>query len=192
MKARDIMTAPVYVIAAGRSLEDAAGLMLAHRIGCLPVTDSQDNLVGILTESDFAARQHGIPFSLYRYPQVFGQWMPKHGVEKMYAAARSRHVGDFMSQPAVHVDAEADLAMVLDTMLNSGYHRLPVVSGGKVVGIIARHDLLRLMFQVEPAALRRENKWTASGIKSPSSPEAPWASAVRPASYLPARERTSP
>jgi CBS domain-containing protein len=150
MKAREIMTTPVHVVSEDCSLEKAAGLMLDHKIGCLPVTDARQKLVGILTESDFAAKEKGIPFSLYRFPQVFGEWMPKKGVERMYAAARSRRVAEFMSRRVAKVDAEDDLEVVLNTMMRSGFHRLPVVSKSVVVGIIARHDLLRLLLGGQP------------------------------------------
>ncbi len=160
MKAREIMTAPVHVVSKDCSLEEAARLMLDHRIGCLPVTNASHNLVGMLTESDFAAKNKGIPFSLYQFPQVFGEWMPKRGVERMYAAARSRRVSDFMSRAVAKVDGEDDLEVVLNTMMRSGFHRLPVVSNGVVVGIIARHDLLRLMLggQAPYAAFEEEER----------------------------------
>jgi CBS domain-containing protein len=145
MKARDIMTGSPYVIGEQGSLEEAARLMLAHKIGCLPVVDAEGKLAGIVTESDFAAKQKGIPFSLYRFPQVFGEWMPKSGVEKMYEAARNKPVCEVMSRHVATVNADDDVAEVLRTMQRTGFHRLPVVSAGKPVGVIARHDLLRLM-----------------------------------------------
>lgn len=145
MKARDIMTYPVHTVAEDCTLQDAARTMLGHNIGCLPVTNSEGILTGILTESDFAAKEKGIPFSLYRFPQVFGEWMPKRGVEKMYAAARSRHVREFMSRGVTSVDVADDIEAVITKMQKAGFHRIPVVAGGKPVGIITRHDLLRLM-----------------------------------------------
>lgn len=156
MKARDIMTHPVRTVPEDCTLEDAARCMLAHKIGCLPVTNSEGKLAGILTESDFAAKEKGIPFSLYRFPQVFGDWLPKQGVEKMYAAARSRHVSEFMSRAVACVDVADDIETVITKMQKTAFHRLPVVADGLPVGIIARHDLLRLMvvnggIQISPA-----------------------------------------
>lgn len=145
MKARDIMTHPVCTVGEDCTLQDAARCMLAHNIGCLPVTNSDRKLAGILTESDFAAKDKGIPFSRYRFPQVFREWLPKKGVEKVYAAARSRHVGEFMSRAIACVDVGDELEVVITKMEKTGFHRLPVVSDGLPVGIIARHDLLRLM-----------------------------------------------
>lgn len=151
MKASEIMTQPVHTVRETSFLEESARLMLDRNIGCLPVIDAAGKLVGILTESDFAAKERGIPFSLYRFPQVFGEWMPKRGVEKMYAAARTRQVADFMSRNVVTVQVDADLETVLSTMQKTGFHRIPVVADGAPVGIIARHDLLRLMVNGRPA-----------------------------------------
>jgi CBS domain-containing protein len=147
VKASDIMTQPVITVRETCSLEDCARLMINHKIGCLPVTNAEGKLVGILTESDFAAKNKGIPFSLYRFPQVLGEWMPKTGVEKLYAAARSRYAADFMSRPVATVKAADSLETVLATMQRTGFHRVPVVDGEAPVGIIARHDLLRLMLR---------------------------------------------
>jgi CBS domain-containing protein len=52
---KEIMSAPVVSIAAEATLAEAAGLMLRHRIGCLPVVD-KGRLAGILTESDILRR----------------------------------------------------------------------------------------------------------------------------------------
>jgi CBS domain-containing protein len=145
MKARDITTHPARTVREDCTLESAARTMLAHNIGCLPVTDGAGKLVGILTESDFAGKEKGVPFSLFRFPQVFGDWLPNQGVEKMYAAARSRRVGEFMSRAVATVDIADDIEAVIAKMQKTGFHRLPVVVDGQPDGIIARHDLLRLM-----------------------------------------------
>lgn len=145
MQAKDLMTAPVEVITADTSLEAAATLMLDKGIGCLPVVDSEGRMIGIITESDFAGREQGIPFSLYKYPQVFGEFVPKSGVEKMYEAARTRTVSEFMHRAVASVEETDELETVIKTMQKTGYHRIPVLNNGKPVGIVSRHNLLRLM-----------------------------------------------
>ncbi len=147
MKARDVMCSPVLSVGEDCTLEQAATTMLEKRIGCLPVVDSAGNLAGIVTESDFAAKAKGVPFSLYKFPQLFGEWMPEQGVEEMYQWARTKPVKESMSRSVVTVPADAELETVIRTMLKCGFHRLPVVDGNKPVGVIARHDLLRLMLE---------------------------------------------
>jgi len=145
MKAKEIMTQPVRVVPEDCSLEAAALLMLENGMGCLPIVDARGKLVGILTESDFAGQEKGIPFSLYKFPQVFGEWMPQEGVEKMFAAARTRKVSEFMHRKVVAIDVEDSVEAAITAMQRTGYHRIPVVADGTLVGIITRHDLLRLM-----------------------------------------------
>jgi CBS domain-containing protein len=56
---RDVMTTQVRTVRASTSAAEAAGLMLQHKIGCLPVLGDDGQLVGLVTESDFVrlARQ---------------------------------------------------------------------------------------------------------------------------------------
>lgn len=145
MTAREIMSREVVTIHDDARLEDAAKLMLARNIGCLPVLNARDAIVGIVTESDFAAKEKAIPFSLARFPQLLGEWLPKAGVEGIYEAARRTPVRAIMSRNVVSLTEEEPLEAILEKMLASGFHRLPVVKDGKPVGIVARHDLLRVM-----------------------------------------------
>ena len=57
--ARDVMVSPVEKVSPGMRLKNALRLMLRKGYGCLPVTDREGRLLGILTLSDatrFAAR----------------------------------------------------------------------------------------------------------------------------------------
>ena len=145
MDVREIMKTPVITVQENCSLEAAAKIMLEQRIGCLPVVNGQGEVCGIVTESDFAAKERGIPFSLFRFPQVFGKWMPKQGVERMYEAARNMTVDEIMTRNVVFVQEDASLETLLESMLRSRYHRIPVVRGKTPVGVVARHDLLGLV-----------------------------------------------
>ena len=48
----DVMTSPVMTIDASADVKEAAGLLVKHRIGALPVTDAHHGLAGIITETD--------------------------------------------------------------------------------------------------------------------------------------------
>ncbi len=49
---KDMMTTPVYTVSRETSLADAGQLLLDHKIGCLPVVQSDHTLVGIVTVTD--------------------------------------------------------------------------------------------------------------------------------------------
>jgi acetoin utilization protein AcuB len=71
VKVRDVMVRDVITTTEDMPIEEAAHLMLEHKIGCLPVL-RDDKLVGIITESDifrtfmelFSARQKGLRITL--------------------------------------------------------------------------------------------------------------------------------
>jgi CBS domain-containing protein len=55
MKAADVMTREVVTVTPEATIEEAARLMLEHRISGLPVT-SEGGVLGILTEGDLLRR----------------------------------------------------------------------------------------------------------------------------------------
>jgi CBS domain-containing protein len=49
----DVMTRDVRTTRPDMPLADAAEILLKHKFGCLPVTDADGTLIGIVTEHDF-------------------------------------------------------------------------------------------------------------------------------------------
>ena len=64
MRARELMTQPVVSIHRKTPLSEIARTMVDRRIGCVPVVDELGKLRGIVTLTDFAAKEHGVPFSI--------------------------------------------------------------------------------------------------------------------------------
>jgi CBS domain-containing protein len=147
MLVREIMSTPAITVGEDCPLEDAAKQMVQRKIGCLPVVNEQEELCGIVTASDFGAKEKGLPFSLTRLPQVLGEWMSEESVERIYETARRTAVSEIMSRKVVFLSEDDTLETVLKRMLDSGVHHLPVVRDRKVVGVVARRDLLRLMLK---------------------------------------------
>lgn len=99
------------------TVREAAGLMAARHIGAVLVMDGP-RLLGIFTERDLLARvvAPGLDPNDTRLSQV-------------------------MTRDPDTIDAEASALDALQMMRRSGYRHLPVVSGGRVVGIISVRDL---------------------------------------------------
>jgi len=150
MKVGEIMTEPVIVVTQDRTLEEAAQKMLNSHIGGLPVVNDEGKIVGMVTESDFSAKEHAIPFSRIYAPQLFGEWMSKEGVEKAYEAARSVTVKEIMSSPVETITEDDTVAEAVRKMLDHRVHRIPVVRDGVPVGMVSRHDLLKMVVQKFP------------------------------------------
>ncbi|HVL49520.1 MAG TPA: CBS domain-containing protein [Candidatus Thermoplasmatota archaeon] len=157
MLAREIMSHPVLTAPEDATLRDVANLMRDRRIGGVPIVGRDERIVGIITVSDFAAKQHGIPFSLVHAPKVLGEWLGREGLEAIYERAGSKLARDIMTTPVVCGNEGDTLERIVELMLEHDVTRIPVVRDEVPVGIVARHDLLsllslRLAGRTEPTA----------------------------------------
>jgi nucleotide-binding universal stress UspA family protein/predicted transcriptional regulator len=145
LSVKDIMTAPVVSVSADMGLHDVAQRMLEHGIGGVPVVDDSGNLLGIITESDFVGKEGYVPFTPFRMPQLFGQWMPQQDVEAIYRTARTMKARDIMSTPVFSTVEDEPVSELAQRMVERNITRMPVVRGTTLVGMVSRHDLLRLL-----------------------------------------------
>lgn len=145
LSAADVMTTPVVTAHEDVTLAELAQIMLKHGIGCIPIVDSAGRLVGIVTESDFTGRERGVPFSAYRTPQLFGQWLSHEGVEQVYALGRTLTARQIMRTPVITAREDDPITDVVERLIRHNIARIPVVDDGVLVGVIARHDLLKLI-----------------------------------------------
>lgn len=145
MKVHDIMVQPVIVVHGDTALYEVAKTMLQRGIGCVPVVDEKGELQGIITESDFTGRERGLPFSTFEAPQVFGEWFGKDSVERVHQAARERRASEIMTCPVDTAREDDTMTDLVKRMIDRDLKRIPVVRDKTPVGMVARHDLLKLM-----------------------------------------------
>ncbi len=145
MKVSQIMRQPVLSMREEDSLEEAARMMLEHDLRGIPVVNDHGQLTGFLSVSDFVAKDKSLPFSRFYAPQLFGKWVPKEGIERIYEEARSTSIKEVMSTKVITVSEETTVEEVVELMLRRDLNRIPVVRDGAPVGIVARYDLLKLM-----------------------------------------------
>jgi CBS domain-containing protein len=134
----DIMSCKVVTVKASDSVEDAARLLLEHRISGLPVVDEDGNLVGVLSESDLIHKAEPLPSpSLY-----YGN--REKFLEEMWKVKASQ-VREVMTEDVITVSPEDGVEKAASLMLEKGVKRLPVVRGEKVVGMVTRADILKAL-----------------------------------------------
>jgi len=93
----------------------------------MPVVEEDMTLVGIVTEKDLLELLNG--------PQ----------------GAKGKTIEEFMTQPAVHFEADESLKEILKCLLDVTFRRVPVTKEGKVVGIVSRPDVIRCILQLSGA-----------------------------------------
>jgi len=112
----EIMTPNPVVIEADKGLKEAARLMLQHGVSGLPVVDDKGRLVGIITKTD---------------------------IVRVYAERiRGRYrASDYMYHDPPMVSLTHSISYVIELLEHHPSHRVLVVDGGKLVGIIAPSDI---------------------------------------------------
>ena len=115
--------------------------MLQHKISGLPVVDAADQVVGIVSEQDLL-RDDGKGIDGSPWLQLMIE--PK-GLTEQPGRLRDRKVSEVMTRNPVTVSPTSSLAEACREIEDHGFKRLPVVRDGKLVGIIARADLVRAL-----------------------------------------------
>ncbi len=146
LTARDIMTKKVVSVTLDTSLKELAKIFVETRFSNLPVLDESGNLVGTISETDLI-EQHKplhIPTVMTLFDWVFtigNEKRFKEEVDRVTAAT----VGELYRKDPVTCSPDATVRELAGLMSQHKVHLLPVVEDGKMIGVLARLDLIRVM-----------------------------------------------
>lgn len=128
---REAMNAPAVTVLQDDDLGHAARVLLRHDISSVPVLDDDGSLCGVLSESDLLRDRVGSDPRAHMSRQD----------GRPHAAART--VAEVMTPRPLTVQAGADLADAAELLTTHGIKALPVLEGRRLVGVLARRDVLR-------------------------------------------------
>lgn len=120
--AKDIMTSNVVTIGANSTVKEAIEILLNRKISGLPVVDDYGRLIGIVTEFALLAIAYD--------EEVRQDKVLKH-----------------MTTDLIMVEPEDSIRTVADMCIMHRVRRVPVVEHGRLVGLIARRDVLKGIFE---------------------------------------------
>jgi CBS domain-containing protein len=143
MQVKDVMTPNVISVQTDESILKAARLMLQNRISGLPVLDKEGELVGIVTEGDFLRR--GELGTQRRRPRWLEFIIGPGRLADEYVHTAGRKVEEVMTPNPVTVGESDSLQVVVELMERRRIKRLPVMGGGRLVGIISRANLMHAL-----------------------------------------------
>jgi CBS domain-containing protein len=144
------MTARVVAVAPSTPVQDVAATLYTAAVRALPVLDEDGTLLGVISEADLLGAVAALEPSEERW------WRPRHvhrGVPAAHPGART--AGELMSSAPVTVGPDATVAAAARLMRERGVSWLPVLSEGRLVGVLGRSDLLTVFLRPD-AAIRSE------------------------------------
>lgn len=144
MIAKDLMTSPVITIEETSTVEEAARLMLDRDISSLPVLNSDGKIVGILTHSDFGLSPKFRPLMDNVFSMLGSTTTPRH-LEETANKVGGKTVRDVMRRHVITASQDTGMEQIAQLMMRANIHRLPIMDGDSLVGIITRHDFLKLI-----------------------------------------------
>jgi CBS domain-containing protein len=121
-----IMTSDLVTVRPDASVQEAIDVLLNQQISGLPVVDNDGRLVGVITE-----------FALLAV--AYDKRVKNHSV---------RH---HMTRDVIGVDVDDPISRIADLCIVHRVRRVPVMKDGRLVGVIARRDVLRALVE-SPAA----------------------------------------
>lgn len=131
MHVSELMSRDVVTVGPSDSCLEAVTRMHDARVRHLPVVNHEGALVGVVTDRDL--RHH-----LFA-PRVF----KNVGMIAVDVLLKAVPVSEVMSSPVMSVPAKADFIEAARIMLEDKVGSLPVVEGGRVVGMVTETDVLR-------------------------------------------------
>lgn len=123
LRVRDFMSTKLECIGPDDAVMDCARRLVSRNISGLLVVDAAGRLLGIITERDLI----DVALSAGYHDESGGL------------------VGDYMATEIVTVDADESLMDVAERFTRTSHRRYPVLDGGRLVGLIARRDILRAL-----------------------------------------------
>ena len=146
MNARDVMTRNVVSITPDTPVRKIAALLVNHRISAVPVIDSSGAPIGIVSEGDLI-RPDGAAREAWRqsWLEILAEGEPLSPELIVWLDSQNHRASAVMSAPVVTVGEETNVREIAEVLTTRRIRSVPVVTDGRVVGILSRGDLLRAL-----------------------------------------------
>ena len=146
MKVAEVMTTAVVTVGPEASWKEVAERLLDAGVSGLPVVDRDGYLLGIVTEADLVSRP---AFGDRRHRSLMAMVDLLTGEARWAGKATALTAAEMMTTATVSASPQEHVRSAARRMLDSGVKRLPVLDGGRLVGIVSRRDLLHAFHRTD-------------------------------------------
>ncbi len=123
-EAESIMSKQVLTVTMSTPIYDAMNLLVENKVSGLPVVDDDNNLVGLITEKDI------LRFLLNK------------------DVTTDQYVSDYVNRNVSTFGPKDSIIVICEFFINNPFRRVPIVDNGKIVGIVARRDIISVMLRI--------------------------------------------
>lgn len=144
---REVMTTEVLSFSPEQNVRDAMALLLERNIDAGPVVDADGAVVGMLSTGDLILQEAEL-----HYPTVIAflgatleSPKEKRRFDAELAKALGATVAEVMTTEVVTIGPDETVERAATLMHDEDASRLPVIEDGRLVGVIARGDIVRMI-----------------------------------------------
>ncbi|MGO9566309.1 MAG: CBS domain-containing protein [Desulfomonilaceae bacterium] len=143
-KVADVMTRDVITVTPDTPLRELASILSEKHINGVPVVDDKGKVLGVVCESDLVNQNK--PLHIPTVFVILDSVIPMENpwrYQKEFKRLAATTVGEIYSKPAISISPDTDLSEVARVMSERKLYTLPVVEGGKLVGVVGKADVIR-------------------------------------------------
>ncbi len=142
--AKDIMTSDVITTTRDQPIKELSELFVTHKINGVPVVDDNGGVIGVVTQGDLIEQQKNlhIPTVIALFDAVLFIESAKK-FEEEAKKLTGKTVNDIYHRNPITVTPSTEVNEVATLMAEKDVHTVPVVDGGKLVGIIGKIDVIK-------------------------------------------------
>ncbi len=144
--ARDIMETNIISLSPDTEIPKAVKILLENHINGVPVVDTNEELIGILCQSDLIFQQKEMPI-----PPIFAildsifPLSSSKSLDEQFQKMAATKVDQAMVKNVTTVTPDTPVSEIASLMVEKHFHTIPVVEGKKLLGIIGKEDILKTL-----------------------------------------------
>lgn len=139
MRVRDVMSTEVITITPDTTYEEAVKLLIHHRYSGFPVVSKDGLIVGMLSEKNLFRGLYPRYEDFMSDPAAYIR--RQEDQESIIHDLRKQPIEKFMYREVVTIGPDAPIMRAGGIMLARNFYRLPVVEGGKIIGMVTREHV---------------------------------------------------
>lgn len=144
------MSSPAISITEDHTLQEVLELMAKHNFSGMPVVDSGNKVIGIISNTDiirYSQQSSVIPLSnLSGWISPYANITDLASVRKGFEMLNKTKAGQIMTKKVYTINQDADATEIAQMMNQRKINRVPVVDNeDKLVGIVTRGNMVQCM-----------------------------------------------